>query len=131
MYNITADTINSANKLILVFEAGLSALKGHYEAYHEFGLDEEVFMSSEGDVFLHDAEVIEPTEQKTAAVCPQVKVHFFTCEPTHTCILLDSTGALFITKLHDLPSQSANSHRLRSYWTFWVRSTFSMMRSWR
>ncbi len=58
-------------------------------------------MSSDGDVFLHDAEVIEPTEQKTAAVCPQVKVHFFTREPTHTCILLDSTGALFTTKLHD------------------------------
>ncbi len=58
-------------------------------------------MSSDGDVFLHDAEVIEPTEQKTAAVCPQVKVHFFTREPTHTCIPLDSTGALFTTKLHD------------------------------
>lgn len=41
-------------------------------------------MSSDGDVFLHDAEVIEPTEQKTTAVCPQVKVHLFTCEPTYT-----------------------------------------------
>lgn len=41
-------------------------------------------MSSDGDVFLHDAEVIEPTEQKTTAVCPQVEVHLFTCEPTYT-----------------------------------------------
>lgn len=53
-------------------------------------------MSSDGDVFLHDAEVIEPTEQKTTAVRPQVEVHLFTCEPTYTSThvqfrLLDST----------------------------------------
>lgn len=52
-------------------------------------------MSSDGDVFLHDAEMIEPTEQKTTAVCPQIKVHLFTCEPTNTQIqfrLSDSTS---------------------------------------
>lgn len=54
-------------------------------------------MSSDGDVFLHDAEVIEPTQQKTAAVRPQVKVHLFTCEPTHTFILSDSAGTSFMT----------------------------------
>ena len=50
-------------------------------AYRVFGLDQHGFMSSGGDVFLHDAAVIKATQQEAKAVHPQVEVHLLTHVP--------------------------------------------------
>lgn len=88
MYNVTAAPITLSNVFRVILDPTeykqthifLKCL--HSETHHEFGFNAEVFMSSYGDVFLHNAEVIETTQKKTTAMCPQVKVQLFTCEPT-------------------------------------------------
>lgn len=53
-------------------------------SHRDFGFDECVLVATSRDVFLHDAETVEATQQEPAAVHPQVKVHFLTCVAAHT-----------------------------------------------
>lgn len=48
---------------------------------HELGFDQEVFVSPDWNVFLHETEVVEATEEQSAAVHPQVEVHLLTAVP--------------------------------------------------
>ena len=49
--------------------------------HHEFGFDEKVLVPSEGDVLLHQAEVVEAADKKPTAIGPQVEVNLLTGVP--------------------------------------------------
>lgn len=53
------------------------------DTHHELRLDKEVFVSPHWNVFLHETEVVEATQQQPAAVHPQIEVHFLAAIPAH------------------------------------------------
>lgn len=56
---------------------------GCSNTYHEFGFDQEVFVSAHWNVFLHEAEVVEAAQQQPTAVHPQIEVHLLAAVPAH------------------------------------------------
>lgn len=60
----------------------LNSLNEH-DTNHELGFDQEVFVSPDWNVFLHETEVVEATEEQPAAVHPQVEVHLLAAVPAH------------------------------------------------
>lgn len=50
---------------------------------HVFGSDEEIFVPSDWNVFLHEAEVVEAADQQPTAAHPQVEVQLLATVPAH------------------------------------------------
>lgn len=48
-----------------------------------FGSDEEIFVPTNWNVFLHKAEVVEATNKQPAAAHPQVEVQLLATVPAH------------------------------------------------
>lgn len=63
-----------------------------HDTNHELGFDQEVFVSPDWNVFLHETEVVEATEEQSAAVHPQVEVHLLTAVPAHKPTALGPKG---------------------------------------
>lgn len=60
----------------------------HYDrvyvhTHHDFWLDDEVLLSSNLNMFLHDTEVVEAADEEAAAVRQQIKIYIFTEIPGH------------------------------------------------
>ena len=100
------------------------------DTHHEFRFDQEVFVSPDWNVFLHEAEGVEATQQQPTAVHPQIKVHLFTAISAHRSKTVRTLVTNHQTRVSDWHNLTL-THRLRSYWTFCVRSTLSMTKSWR
>lgn len=55
-----------------------------HDTDHEFRFDQEIFVSPNWNVFLHETEVVEATKHQSTAVHPQIEVHLLTAIPAHT-----------------------------------------------
>lgn len=51
--------------------------------HHELRFNQEGFVPADWNVFLHEAEVVEATQQQPTAVHPQVEVHLLAAVPEH------------------------------------------------
>lgn len=60
------------------------------------GFDNECPVSSDGNLFLHDAEAVESADEHACAVQPQAEVHVVTAESV--LIVLDGLAAIHIEK---------------------------------
>lgn len=54
-----------------------------HDTHHEFRFDQEVLVSPDWNVFLHETEVVEAAQQQPTAVHPQIEVHLLTAIPAH------------------------------------------------
>lgn len=93
-------------------------------AHHEFGFDHVVLVTTDWNVLFHQAEAVKAAQQESAAVDPKIEVHLLTT--------VSDAKNMYISgkQMPNNLSSCLRTYRLRSYWTFWVRSTLSRTKSW-
>lgn len=73
-----------------------------HDTHHEFRFDQEVFVSPNWNVFLHETKVVEATQQQPTTVHPQIEVHLLTAIPAHRTKIHKKTQN--IRTLHKRPN---------------------------